>query len=134
MWYNFYYAWISFRWKIWRRKENTSDVKRYIYTYTYTYTYVTISLPPPMSSASSLGHLMQSDMKTHENVRDRHSLVPWPCYAPRHNGQVDFKSIHGTIAPNPLRMRRKSAISCQCSVGVYQDFRTTNHNLNLNYI
>ena len=40
--------------------------------------------------------------------------------------------LHGTIAPNPLR--RKSAISCQCSVGVYQDFRTTNHNLNLNYI
>ena len=64
----------------------------------------------------------------------KHSLVPWPCYAPRHKGQVDYKSIQGTIAPNPLRMRRKFAISCQCSVGVYQEFLTTDHNLNLNFI
>ena len=27
MLYNFNYAWISFGWKIWHRKENTSDVK-----------------------------------------------------------------------------------------------------------
>ena len=61
-------------------------------------------------------------------------LVPWPCYAPRHKGQVDFKLIQGKIALNPLHMRRKFAIICQCSVGVYQDFLTTDHNLNLNFI
>ena len=30
MWHNFYYAWISFRWKVWRRKEKTCDVKNSI--------------------------------------------------------------------------------------------------------
>ena len=63
-----------------------------------------------------------------------HCLVPWHCYAPHHKGQVDYKSIQGKIGANPLRMCRKFAISCQCSVGVYQDFLTTDHNLNLNYI
>ena len=63
-----------------------------------------------------------------------HCLVPWHCYAQHHKGQVDYKSIQGKIGANPLCMCRKFVISCQCSVGVYQDFLTTNHNLNLNYI
>ena len=39
-----------------------------------------------------------------------HCLVPWPCYAPRHKGQVDYKLTQGKISLNPLCMCRKFVI------------------------